>query len=91
MQTEGAQSLSPFNSMVREAMERVKLICDEQPARTDAYTWIPILRNERRSRAGRECRRDFVFVLSILALKKRYIFASDNDVVPHRINPDHDE
>jgi hypothetical protein len=90
-QTEGAHALSPFKSRARDVPERVKSLRELHPNIIEAYAPTPILRNERRLRAGSEkLHRRFV-VQSIFALEEGNVLPSDNNVVPHRINADHDE
>ncbi len=84
---EGAQSLSALKSMDREDWVRVAA----HPDIKEAQALIPILRNERRSRSGREGNHDFFVVQSIPVLKERDVFPSDNNVVPHGVNPDHNK
>ena len=84
MQTEDAQSLSSFKNIVRETLVR-----DEQPNISEAEATI--LRNERRPSARVEDRHDRLIVQSMISLEEGNVFSSDDNVVPHRVNPDHNE
>ncbi len=84
---EGTQSLSPLKSIEREDWVRI----EAHPDMNEAQALIPIFRNERRSRTGSEEIHRFLVVQSIPALKKGDVLPSNNNVVPHSVNANHDE
>ena len=86
MHMEGTQSLSPLKSMEREDCVRI----EAHPDMNEAQALIPILRNERRSRTGSEEIHRLLIVQSIPALKEGDVLPSNNNVVPHGVNPNHD-